>query len=103
MVEDVFDVHEIVKIGGIEVWVGDGAVLNNFVVEMDLPMVWRGAPANIFKSNKGWIAFILDERESEWSLAHCYIPDPEHKLTLKQLITILSELREKILEELKEE
>ena len=96
------DVHEIVVIGGVEVWIGDGAVLNNFVLEMEFPMIHKGAPANIFKSNSGWIAFILDENESEWSLRHCYIPDPKHKLTLKQLLTVLNILRNKILNELKE-
>jgi len=96
------DAHEIIKIGNIEIWLGDGAILNNYVLEMGLPMVWRGAPANIFKSRTGWIAFILDENESEWSLAHCYIPDPEHKLTLRQLLTVLEEIRKSILKELHE-
>jgi len=96
------DIHEIIKIGNVEVWVGDGAFLNNYVLEMGFPMVYKGAPANIFRSLKGWIAFVLDENESEWSIAHCYIPDPEHKLTLKQLLTVLEEIRSKILKELKE-
>ena len=94
------DVHEIIRIGNIEVWLGDGAFLNNYVLEMRLPMVHKGAPANIFRARKGWIAFILDEDESEWSLAHCYIPDPEHKLTLRQLLTVLQEIRKSILKEL---
>jgi len=97
-----FDDHEIIKIGNIEAWIGNGAVLNNYVLEMELPMVWEGAPANIFKARKGWVAFILDENESEWSLAHCYIPDPEHRLTLRQLLIILGEIRESILKELNE-
>jgi len=97
-----FDIHQIIKINNIEVWVSNGS-LNNWLTdpkvlsELQFKEVYRDWDlAAIFKGKKGWAVFILNG--DEWSLAHCYIPDPQQKLTLKQVITVCKILKKKILE-----
>jgi len=91
------DEFEVEYVKGIEMWFGSEDVLIDYVVKSKLPIVWDEIPAKIFEARTGWIALVFDEDETEWFLAGCYIPDPEHELTLNQLLEALSEVRETLL------
>ena len=86
------DEHEIVKIGGIEVWIGCsefGRWLNEICTELS-KAEYKVSKSVVHKLPKGWAIFVGAGADPQgFSIIHAYIPQ---NITFNQLVKIVQEL-----------